>query len=529
MSKDQIIGGSTILGIEFGSTRIKSILIDRDHNVIASGSHEWENDYVDGIWTYSEESIMNGLRSSYADLKKDVFSRYQVPLKKLGGLGISAMMHGYLPFDKKMNLLVPFRTWRNTITGEAAEKLTSLFSFNMPQRWSLSHLYQAILNNEEHVKDIDYLTTLAGWIHFLLTGEKVLGVGDASGMMPIDSATCDYDAGMAAAFDGLIADRRYPWNLKSILPRVLCAGQDAGKLTPAGAALLDPDGDLEPGCPLCPPEGDAGTGMAATNSARERTGNVSAGTSIFSMIVLEKPMSRVYPEIDIVTTPAGKQVGMVHCNSCTSDINAWVSLFREFADLMGCSTNSGDVFTKLFLKSREAEKDCGGLVSFNYLAGEPVTGLSEGRPMFLRLPDARFSLANFMRTHLYASLATLKIGCDILFKDEKVPVDMLYGHGGFFKTKGVGQSMLAAAMNAPVAVMKTAGEGGPWGMAILAAYMLNGKGTSLSDYLADKVFGNDKGDVMQPDPADVKGFDEYTAEYKKTLPAQEAAGKYFGV
>ena len=348
MGIDQIREGSAVLGIEFGSTRIKSVLIGRDHQVIASGSHEWENDYVDGIWTYSEQAILDGLRSSYADLKKDVASRYGITLKKLGAMGVSAMMHGYLPFDADMKLLVPFRTWRNTVTGPASEKLTELFSFNMPQRWSLSHLYQAILNGEDHVKDIAFLTTLAGWIHYLLTGRKVLGVGDASGMMPIDSATCSYDASMVSAFDALVAPNGYSWKLADILPEVLCAGENAGRLTPEGAALLDPSGDLEPGCPLCPPEGDAGTGMAATNSVRERTGNVSAGTSIFSMIVLEKPMSRVYPEIDIVTTPTGKQVGMVHCNSCTSDINAWVALFREFADLLGVRTEPGDVFTKLF-------------------------------------------------------------------------------------------------------------------------------------------------------------------------------------
>ena len=378
--------GKAILGIEFGSTRIKSVLIDRDHKVIASGSHEWENDFQNGVWTYSEQAILSGLQASYADLKQNVLKETGVPLKRIAALGVSAMMHGYLPFDAGMKLLVPFRTWRNTITGEAAEKLSALFSFNMPQRWSLSHLYQAILNEEPHVKDIRFLTTLAGWIHFLLTGKKVLGVGDASGMMPIDSDTCDYDARMVAAFDALVAPKGFPWKLKEILPAVLSAGEDAGTLTAEGAKLLDPSGDLEPGCPLCPPEGDAGTGMTATNSVRPRTGNVSAGTSIFSMIVLEKPMSKVYPEIDIVTTPVGKQVGMVHCNSCTSDINAWVALFREFAELMGFKTDAGEVFTRLFKKAMEGEKDCGGLVSFNYYAGEPVTGLSEGRPMLIRTP-----------------------------------------------------------------------------------------------------------------------------------------------
>ena len=527
MSIEQIQSGKTILGIEFGSTRIKSVLINSDHEVIASGSHEWENDYVDGIWTYSEEAIISGLQSSYADLKKDVYSRYHVKLTKIAGLGISAMMHGYLPFDSGMNLLVPFRTWRNTITGQAAEELTRLFSFNMPQRWSLSHLYQAILNNEPHVKDITFLTTLAGWIHYLLTGEKVLGVGDASGMMPIDSETCNYDASMVSAFDKLVADKNFPWKLADILPRVLVAGQNAGYLTEKGAALLDPEGDLESGCPLCPPEGDAGTGMAATNSVRARTGNVSAGTSIFSMIVLEKPMSKVYPEIDIVTTPAGKQVGMVHCNSCTSDINAWVSLFREFAELMGLKTDAGDTFTRLFKKSLEADRDCGGLVNFNYLAGEPVTGLSEGRPMFLRLPDASMNLANFMRAQIYASMETLKYGMEIMNR-ENVAIDCVYGHGGLFKTEGVGQNYLAAAIHAPVTVMETAGEGGAWGIALLADYLVYRKNDeTLEDYLQNRVFAGMKQMTVAPDPADEEGFNRYMERFVSCIPAQKEAAEHF--
>lgn len=527
MSIEQIQNGKAILGIEFGSTRIKSVLINSNHEVIASGSHEWENSYVDGIWTYSEEAILSGLQSSYADLKKDVFTRYQIKLTKIAGLGISAMMHGYLPFDSGMNLLVPFRTWRNTITGQAAEELTNLFSFNMPQRWSLSHLYQAILNDESHVKDITFLTTLAGWIHYLLTGEKVLGVGDASGMMPIDSDTCTYDASMVSAFDKLIADKKFPWKLADILPRVLVAGENAGYLTEKGAALLDPEGDLEPGCPLCPPEGDAGTGMAATNSVRARTGNVSAGTSIFSMIVLEKPMSKVYPEIDIVTTPAGKQVGMVHCNSCTSDINAWVSLFREFADLMGLKTDAGETFTKLFKKSLEADRDCGGLVNFNYLAGEPVTGLTEGRPMFLRLPDASMNLANFMRAQIYASMETLKYGMEIMNR-EKVAIDCVYGHGGLFKTEGVGQNYLAAAIHAPVTVMETAGEGGAWGIALLADYLVyKNADETLEDYLQNRVFAGMKQMTVAPDPADEEGFNRYMDRFVSCIPAQKEAAEHF--
>ena len=527
MSIDQIKNGTAILGIEFGSTRIKSVLIDKDHKVLASGSHEWENDYTDGIWTYSETAILNGLRSSYADLKKNVESRFHIKLTKIGALGISAMMHGYLPFNSRMELLVPFRTWRNTITGPASEKLTELFSFNMPQRWSLSHLYQAVINDEPHVKDISFLTTLAGWIHYLLTGRKVLGIGDASGMMPIDSETKDYNAFMVKAFDSLIADKHYPWKLADILPKVLCAGDDAGFLTAEGAALLDQSGELEPGCPLCPPEGDAGTGMAATNSVRERTGNVSAGTSIFSMIVLEKPMNHVYPEIDIVTTPTGKQVGMVHCNSCTSDINAWVSLFREFADLIGLKTDAGETFTKLFQKSLEGDADCGGLVNFNYLAGEPVTGLTEGRPMFIRLPDAALTLANFMRAQIYASMETLKYGMEILNR-ENVSIDCVYGHGGLFKTQGVGQNYLAAAIHAPVTVMETAGEGGAWGIALLADYLVyHGTDESLEDYLQNRVFTGMKQITVSPDPQIEAGFTRYMERFINCIPAQKAAAEYF--
>ena len=527
MGMDEIKNGTAILGIEFGSTRIKSVLIGRDHQVLASGSHEWENDYVDGIWTYSEDAIIHGFQASYADLKKNVKDLYGVTLTRLAAAGVSAMMHGYLPFDQDMNLLVPFRTWRNTITGPAAEKLTQLFAFNMPQRWSLSHLYQAILNGENHVKDIAFLTTLAGWIHYLLTGMKVLGVGDASGMMPIDSATCTYDAKMVHAFDDLVADQYYPWKLLDILPRVLSAGEDAGTLTKEGALLLDPSGDLQPGCLLCPPEGDAGTGMVATNSVRARTGNVSAGTSIFSMIVLEKPMSKVYPEIDIVTTPTGKQVGMVHCNSCTSDINAWVSIFREFASLMGLETSAGDVFTKLFKHSLTGDPDCGGLVNFNYLAGEPVTGVAEGRPMFLRLPDASMNLANFMRAQIYASMETLKYGMEIMNR-EHVAIDCVYGHGGLFKTEGVGQNYLAAAIHAPVTVMETAGEGGAWGIALLADYMVYRKNNeTLEDYLQDHIFNGMKQLTVSPDPKDEEGFNAYMDRFVSCLPAQKAAGENF--
>ena len=519
-----IENGEAILGIEFGSTRIKSVLIDASHNVIASGAHEWENEYVNGVWTYSEDAILHGLQASYADLKRDVMEKYNLPLKKLAAIGLSAMMHGYLPFDQDMNLLTPFRTWRNTMTAEAAEKLTAAFSFNMPQRWSLSHLYQAILNREPHVPSVRFITTLAGWAHYWLTGEKVLGIGDASGILPVDSDIMDYDPACVEAFDRLVADCHFPWKLRDILPKALPAGANAGFLTAEGALVLDPAGDLQPGCPVCPPEGDAGTGMTATNSVRPRTGNVSAGTSIFSMIVLEKPLSKVYPEIDVVTTPAGQQVAMVHCNSCSSDINAWVSLFREFGRLMGADFSTGEIFTRLFKEAMKGEKDCGGLVSFNYLAGEPVTGVPEGRPMLVRLPDAKMTLANFMRTQIYASMETLKAGMDIMAR-EKVAIDKVYGHGGLFKTEGVAQNLLAAAIHAPVTVMETAGEGGAWGIALLADYMLSKDGLSLEDYLDQKVFAGMNQHTVQPDPEDEAGFDAYMKRFLACIPAQIAAAQ----
>ncbi|MBR5765869.1 MAG: ATPase, partial [Lachnospiraceae bacterium] len=444
-------------------------------------------------------------------------------------IGISGMMHGYLPFDKDDNLLAPFRTWRNTITGEAAAALTKEFDFNIPQRWSIAHLYQAILNGEEHVKDIAFFTTLAGYIHYRLTGEKVLGVGEASGMFPIEDNTCNYNAGMISKFDSLISGKGFGWKLEDILPKVLSAGENAGTLTEAGAKFLDLSGELEAGIPMCPPEGDAGTGMVATNSVLRRTGNVSAGTSFFAMVVLERSLSKVHEELDMVTTPDGAPVAMAHCNNGTTDLNGWVNLFKEYEEAKGNKPDIGELYGLLYNKAMEGDKNCGGLLAYNYNAGEAITGLNEGRPLFVRTPDAKFTLANFMRSHLYASLATLKIGCDILLKEEKAQVDKLYGHGGFFKTKGVGQSMLAAAMNAPVAVMKTAGEGGPWGMAILAAFMLKGADSSLPDYLKDKVFGGDEGEVINPDPADVKGFDEYIVAYRKTLPAEAAAAANFSI
>ena len=508
----------TTLGIELGSTRIKAVLIDESFIPVASGDFEWENQLVDGIWTYSMETVHTGVQTCFANLKADVKEKFGVELTTVGAIGVSAMMHGYLPFDREGNQLAEFRTWRNTITGEAAEKLSALFGFNIPQRWSIAHLYQAILNGEEHVKDIAFLTTLAGYIHWQLTGEKVMGVGEASGMFPIDSTALDYDAGMVQKFRALTGI-----DLRAILPRVLPAGANAGTLTEAGARFLDPDGALRPGIPVAPCEGDAGTGMVATNSVRVRTGNVSAGTSDFAMIVTDKPLG-VHREIDMVTTPDGLPVAMVHCNNCTSDINAWVSLLSEFCALMGVETSKGELFTKLFRKALEGDADCGGLLSYNYFSGEGVTDLDEGRPVFARTPNARLTLANFMRTHLLSALATLKIGLDILTQTEGVAIDRLYGHGGFFKTPEVGQRMLSAAVGAPVSVMETAGEGGPYGMALLAAYMLwKDEGETLPDYLDRKVFAGAKSVTLTADSADAAGFDSFLARYRKALPIEKCA------
>lgn len=502
------------LGIELGSTRIKAVLIDENHIPIASGSHEWENRLMNGIWTYSMEDIHTGLQAGYADLVKNV----GLPLETVGAIGVSAMMHGYLPFDKDMHQLAEFRTWRNTVTGEAAEKLTELFGFNIPQRWSIAHLYQVILNGEEHVKDIAHLTTLAGYIHYKLTGLHVMGVGEASGMFPIDSATCDYDEEMVQKFTSLSGI-----DVRKILPKVLIAGENAGYLTEDGAKFLDPSGNLRAGIPIAPCEGDAGTGMAATNSVRVKTGNVSAGTSDFAMIVTDKKLG-VHREIDMVTTPSGAPVAMAHCNNCTSDINAWVSLFSEFAEAIGAPIDKGELFTLLFRKAIEGDPNCGGLLSYNYFSGEGVTDIDEGRPIFARTPDAKLTLPNFMRTHLLSALATLKIGLDILTKEENVPIEKLYGHGGFFKTPEVGQRMLSAAVGAPVSIMETAGEGGPYGMAILAAYMLNkSEGESLEDYLDNKVFRDTSSVTVMADKADVEGFAVFLERYKKALPIERTA------
>lgn len=516
--------GRTVLGIEFGSTRIKAVLIDETHEPIAVGSHDWENRLENKIWTYSLEDIWNGLRDSYRNMAEAVERQYGVPLTRIGAMGFSGMMHGYMAFDEEGNLLVPFRTWRNTMTGEASQRLSDEFGFQIPQRWSIAHLYQAILNGEDHVGRIAYLTTLAGYIHWKLTGEKVLGIGEASGMFPIDSEQKDYDAGMLEKFDALVARKGYPWKIREILPEVLTAGEEGGILTEEGAALLDETGALEPGVRLCPPEGDAGTGMTATDSVAKRTGNVSAGTSVFSMVVLEKPLSALYPQIDMVTTPCGDPVAMVHCNNCTSDLNAWVGLFAEFADLLGVKTDMGQLFSLLYRKALEGEPDCGGLMAYNYFSGEHITGFEEGRPLFLRCPDSRFDLADFMRSHLYAALGTLKVGMDILLKEEKVKIDRITGHGGLFKTPQVGQKILAAALNAPVSVMETAGEGGAWGIALLAAYMLyREEGESLDAYLKARVFAERKAVCAEPDARDVDGFERFIERYRQCLPVERAA------
>ncbi|MBR2523199.1 MAG: ATPase [Clostridiales bacterium] len=508
----------TALGIELGSTRIKAVLIDDKHIPIASGDFEWENQLVNGIWTYSMDMIHKGLQTCFANLKSDVKEKFGVTLTEVGGIGISAMMHGYLPFDKDGVQLAEFRTWRNTITGEAAVSLTKSLGFNIPQRWSIAHYYQAMINNEGHVPYIDYLTTLAGYIHWQLTGEKVMGVGEASGMFPIDSSTCDYDEGMLTKFQSMTSV-----DLRTILPRVVKAGDYAGVLTDAGAKFLDPSGDLVPGIPVAPCEGDAGTGMAATNSVRVRTGNVSAGTSDFAMIVVDHPLG-VHSEIDMVTTPDGSPVAMVHCNNCTSDINSWVSLFGEFASLMGLEVSKGLLFTRLFEIAMEGDPDCGGLMSYNYFSGEGVTALDQGRPVFARMQNAKFTLANFMRTHLASALATLKIGMDILQRTENVEIDKLYGHGGFFKTPVVGQKMLSAAVGTPVSVMETAGEGGPFGMALLTAYMLwKDEGETLPDYLDNKVFAGAKSTTITADANDIEGFATFLSRYKNALPMEKTA------
>ncbi len=523
-AKNVIESGKAILGIEFGSTRIKAVLIDDNNAPIASGAHDWENRLENNIWTYSIDDIWTGLQDAYKKMTEDVMDKYGVKVTKLAAMGFSAMMHGYMVFGKDGEILVPFRTWRNSITEEASTKLTELFNYHIPQRWSIAHLYQAILNGEEHVKDIDFQTTLEGYIHWKLTGERVIGVGEASGMFPVDIETKDYNQKMVDQFDALIADKGFAWKLRDILPKSLVAGEDAGKLTEEGAKLLDPTGTLTAGCPICPPEGDAGTGMVCTNSVAVRTCNVSAGTSVFAMMVLEKELNKVYDAIDLVTTPTGNLVAMVHCNNCTSDLNAWVNIFKQFAEAFGMEVDMNKLFGTLYNKALEGDKDCGGLLAYNYFSGEHITGFEEGRPMVVRTPESKFNLANFVRVNLYTSLGALKVGLDILMKEEGVKCDKVTGHGGLFKTPVVGQSFLAAAMNTPVSVMETAGEGGAWGIALLASYLVNkAEGETLDDFLNNKIFAGQKSVTLEPNADDVAGFDQFIERYKAGLPIERAA------
>ncbi len=522
--RDDIDAGRTAIGIELGSTRIKAVLIGPDHQPLASGSHDWENALVDGVWTYSLDDVRKGLVASFAALATRVAQDYGTTLATTGALGVSAMMHGYLAFDAAGELLAPFRTWRNNRTGEAAEELTALLGYPIPQRWSIAHLGQAILDGEPHVKRLARLTTLSGYIHWKLTGRFVLGVGDASGMFPVDPATHGFDARRVEKFDRHIAAHGYPWKLAALLPEVLVAGQPAGTLTPEGAALLDPSGTLRAGIPMCPPEGDAGTGMVATDSIAVRTGNVSAGTSVFAMIVLEKELSRVYPELDLVTTPEGNLVAMAHSNNCSSDTDAWIALFGEAARALGADVSKATLYDVLLGRALEGDADAGGLLSYGYVSGEHLTGFAEGRPLFVRAPDSRFTLANFMRANLFSALGALRIGLDRLFVDESVVVDEIRGHGGFFKTREVGQRIMAAATGVPVSVLETAGEGGAWGIALMAAYLVRrSEGETLDDYLDQRVFAGRTATVVRPEPHDRAGFDAFFARYKSGLEIERAA------
>lgn len=524
MSKTLIENGQAILGIELGSTRIKAILIDNNHNTIASGSFEWENQFINNIWSYSLDNIWNGIQNAYQEMASSIYKVHGIHIEKLKSIGISAMMHGYMAFDKNEQLLVPFRTWRNSITSEASEKLTKLFNYNIPQRWSIAHLYQSILNKEPHVTKIDFLTTLSGYIHWQLTGNKVLGIGDASGMFPINIKKGLFSEKKITAFNQIINNQNFSWELGHILPTVLPSGKHAGTLSHEGSAKLDTSGYLQYGIPMCPPEGDAGTGMVATNSVAERTGNISAGTSIFAMIVLEKELKKIHPEIDMVTTPSGALVAMVHANNCTSDLNAWVGIFSEFAREIGCAVNKESLFQLLYKSALNGDADCGGLMSYGFFSGENILSINEGRPVFTRLPNSNFTLSNFMRTHLFSSLATTKIGLDILTEDEQVKLDKITGHGGIFKTKGVAQKIMATALNTSVCVMDTAGEGGAWGIAILASYMMNKKeNETLTDFLSEHVFNQEKTSIIYPEMQDLIGFSTFITRFKACLAIEKAA------
>jgi sugar (pentulose or hexulose) kinase len=510
--REAIVDGRTAIGIELGSTRIKAVLIGPDHAPLASGSHDWENQFVDRVWTYSLDAVWAGLQEAVAALLADAEAKHGVRPTTVGGLGVSAMMHGYLAFDAAGELLVPFRTWRNTTTGAAAAELTELFGHNIPLRWSIAHLRQAELDAEPHVPDIAFVTTLAGYVHWKLTGRKVLGIGDASGMFPVDTAMKAYDARMLTAYPGV--------DVEPLLPEILLAGQDAGHLTEEGAALLDPTGTLQAGIPLCPPEGDAGTGMVATNAVAPRTGNVSVGTSIFAMVVLEKALSSVHHELDLVTTPSGDLVAMVHCNNGASELGAWADVFGQFAAALGSTASSDDVFGVLLREALRGDADGGGLLAYNYLSGEPITGLDEGRPLIVRTPDSRLTLANVMRTQVYSAFGTLSLGMRVL-RGEGVELDAMFAHGGLFRTEGVAQRLLAAAVGAPVTVGTTAGEGGAWGIAVLAAYL--GSDEDLSTYLSEQVFADADAVTVAPDDDDVRGFDAYLERYSAGLAIERAA------
>jgi sugar (pentulose or hexulose) kinase len=524
--KNDLENGKTYLGIELGSTRIKAVLIDSAHQVIATSSHQWENKLENGIWTYALDDVWKGVQDCYAKLAEHINEQYGVTLRQFGAIGLSGMMHGYLAFHQD-ELLVPFRTWRNTITAEASRQLTQLFGFNIPQRWTIAHLYQAVLNNEPHVKNITRLATLPGYVHGCLTGENVSGIGDASAMFPINDQTRQYDKRMIQQFNAKVKDRAFPWNVEDLLPEVVRAGEEAGSLTEKGARLLDPTGRLKPGIPLCPPEGDAGTGMVATHAVQPRSGNVSAGTSVFAMVVLEKPLSKVYPEIDLVTTPWGDAVAMVHCNNFLGDIDAWVKLLGEAATLMGAQVDTATLYSRLYDQALSGDVSCNGMLSFNYISGEHITGFERGSPLFMRKPDADFTLSNFMRTHLYSSCASLNIGMKLLLEKEKVALDHITGHGGFFKDAYTGQRIMSAALNRPVTVMETAGEGGPWGMAVLAAFSANNRGRSLDQYLSQCVFKETTFTTVEPDPEEVKGFQQFVSQYQASLPVERAAVENF--
>jgi sugar (pentulose or hexulose) kinase len=521
--REAILAGRASLGIELGSTRIKACLVGDDPAIVlATGSHEWENQFVDRLWTYSLEAVWAGLQDAYANLVADVERRYGVRPESLGAIGVSAMMHGYLAFDADDGLLVPFRTWRNTNTGRAAAELTDLLGTNIPLRWSIAHLHQAVLDEEAHVPQVRFLTTLAGYVHWQLTGRKVIGVGDASGMFPIDSATRDYDAGLLARYDERVSGTALALPVARLLPEVLVAGQPAGRLTDDGAALLDPTGGLKPGAQVCPPEGDAGTGMVATNAVSPRTGNVSAGTSIFAMVVLERPLENVHEELDLVATPSGDAVAMVHCNNGASELAGWAGLFGRFAAAAGVPLDNDAVFEALFREALEGDADAGGLLAYNHLAGEPIAGLDEGRPLFVRIPESRFTLANFMRAQLYGVFGTLSLGMRVL-ESEGVALDEMFAHGGVFRTAGVAQRFLAGALGAPVTVGESASEGGAWGIAVLAAYLSSASEMDLGTYLRERVFAGAESSTVDPDPRDVEGYTRYLDAYRAGLAAERAA------